>query len=99
MQQVLLGLVRIVPDAFRTWGGTVERGPCHLRAHEPLNRVQARAGLSPLLFAIPGESVAQHFGDAPAVAVAEPGEHPARHRGADRLNQFPTQEAKWDLVK
>src|ERR1700683_1537907 len=99
MQQVLLGLVRVVPDAFRTWRGTIERGLCHLRAHEPLNRVQARAGLSPLLFAIPGEYLAQHFGHAPAVSVAEPGEHRARHRGAERLNQFPSQQTQRDCVQ
>src|SRR5258705_7679741 len=67
MQQMLLRLVRIVPDAFGAWGGGTERGTCHLGAHETLYRVQARSPGSPVVLPVPPKSLAKRFRDAPSV--------------------------------
>ena len=72
---MLLGLVRVVPDALGAWRGGAERGAGHLRADETLNRVKPRAGDSPFVFAVPRESLAQRFGDAPPVRIPESREH------------------------
>src|SRR6185295_1632037 len=57
MQQMLLRLVRIVPNAFGAWGGGTERGTCHLGEYETLYGVQARSGGAPVVLAVPGKSL------------------------------------------
>ena len=99
MQEMLLGLVRVVPDAFGAWGRGAERGACHLRAHEALNGVKARAGGPPFILAVPRESFPQHLGHAPSVRVPESREHRPRRRHPERLNQLFSQQPERDGVQ
>src|SRR4029077_8282350 len=59
MQQVLFGLIRVVPNALGARRGRAHRGTCHLCAHEALNRMEPRAGSSPFVLAVPRESRAE----------------------------------------
>src|ERR1700682_2048944 len=99
MQQMLLRLVRIVPDALRAWGGGTERGTCHLGAHETLYRMQARSRGAPVVLAVPREPLAKRFGDAPSVRVTEPGEHGPRRCRAERLDELPPEEPQRDRIE
>ena len=96
---MLLGLIRVMPDAFGARRRGAERSARHFRANEALDRVQPRAGLSPFVFAVPGKSVPQHLGDPPAVRIPEPREHGARRRRAERFNELPPQQAQGDGVQ
>ena len=96
---MLLGLVRVVPDAFGDGRGAAARGARHLCAHEALNRVKPRAGHSPFVFAVPRKSLAQHFGDAPSVRIPEPREHGPRRRHAERVNELPPQQPQRDGIQ
>src|SRR5262245_25738526 len=75
VQQMLLGLVRIVPDAFGRGGGRRERSTCHLGAYETLDRMQTRARGAPFVLAVPRESFPKHLRHAPSVRIAKPCEH------------------------
>src|SRR6476660_1978703 len=99
MQQMLLRLVRIVPDAFGAWGGGTERGTCHLGAHETLYRVQARSGGAPVVLAVPRESLPKRFSDAPSVCITEPGEHGPRRCRAERLDELLPEEPERDGIE
>src|SRR6266851_7159889 len=92
MQQMLLRLVRIVPDAFGAGGGGTERSTRHLRAHETLYRVQARSRGAPVVLAVPGKSLPKRFGDAPSVCVTESGEYGPRRGRAERLDELLSEE-------
>src|SRR5258706_12161876 len=99
MQQMLLRLVRIVPDAFGAGGGGTERSTSHLRAHETLYRVQARSRGAPVVLAVPGESFTKRFGDAPSVCIAEPGEYGSRRCRAQRLDELLPEEPERDGIE
>ena len=96
---MLLGLVRVVPDALGARGRGTERGACHLRAHEALNGVKTRAGGPPFILAVPRESLPQHVGDAPSVRIPESREHRPRRRHPERLNQLFSQQPERDGVQ
>ena len=96
---MLLRLVRIVPDAFRAWGGGTERGTRHLRAHETLYRVQARSRGAPVVLAVPGKSLPKRFGDAPSVCVTESGEYGPRRCRAECLDEFLPEEPERDGIE
>src|SRR5258705_8078903 len=99
MQQMLLRLVRIVPDAFGAGGGGTERSTRHLRAHETLYRVQARSRGAPVVLAVPGESFTKRFGDAPSVRIAEPGEYGPRRCRAERLDELLPEQPERDGIE
>src|SRR5260221_6603198 len=99
MQQMLLRLVRIVPDAFGAWGGGTERGTCHLGAHETLYRMQARSRGAPVVLAVPREPLAKRFGDAPSVRVTEPGEHGPRRCLAERFDELLPEEPDRNCIQ
>ena len=101
LQQVLLGLVRLVPQGLgerlvrrRAARRTLDR----LDAHQPLQRVQPAAGDLPLALVLPGELRAHRLRRAPAVRVAEAREHPARDGDPDRLDELAPQDAERDRV-
>src|SRR5712671_858586 len=99
MQQMLLRLVRIVPDAFGAGGGGTERSPRHLRAHQTLYRVQARSRGAPVILAVPGKSLPKRFGDAPSVCVTESGEYGSRRCRAECLDEFLPEEPERDRIE
>src|SRR5258706_796228 len=99
MQQMLLRLVRIVPDAFGAGGGGTERSTRHLRAHETLYRVQARSRGAPVVLAVPGKSLPKRFGDAPSVCVTESGEYGPRRCRAECLDELLPEEPKRDGIE
>src|SRR5260370_12618041 len=99
MQQMLLRLGRIVPDAFGAGGGGTERSTRHLRAHETLYRVQARSRGAPVVLAVPGKSFPKRFGDAPSVCVTEPSEYGPRHCRAECLDEFLPEEPDRDGIE
>ena len=96
---MLLRFVGVVPDAFGAWSSCAERGACHLRANEALNRMEPRAGRSPLVFAVPRESLAECFGDAPAMRVPEPGQHRSRGRQAEHVDELLPQQPQRDRIQ
>ena len=76
VQQVLLGLVGVVPDGLgeRVRPGVVGN-PLH--PHQPLQRVEAPPGAPPVALLRPGQGAVHALGGAPAVGVAEAGEQAA----------------------
>ena len=61
--------------------------------------MQARAGGAPFVFAVPGKSLAQRFGDAPSVGISEPGEHGPRRCHAERLDELLPEEPERDGIE
>ena len=72
---------------------------CHLRANEALNRMESRAGRSPLVFAIPRESLAERFGDAPTMRVPEPGQDRSRGRQAEHVDELLPEQPQCDRIQ
>src|SRR5260370_13647372 len=99
MQQMLLRLGRIVPDARGAGGGGAERSTHPLRAHETLYRVQARSRGWPVVLAVPGKSFPKRFGDAPSVCVTEPSEYGPRRCRAECLDEFLPEEPERDGIE
>src|SRR5690606_38148046 len=101
MQQMLLGLVGVVPDRIAQQlragrRGGVGRG---LDANEPLQGVQTSARLPPLVRAGPWQPGLQVLGRAPAVRVAEPGENGACAADAERVDQLAPQQPECHRVE
>ena len=96
---MLLGFVRVVPDPFGAGCGPGGPGAGHLRTDETLQRVKPRASDSPFILAVPRESLAQRFGDAPSVRIPESGEQEPCGRRAQCLNELPPQQPKRDRVE
>src|SRR5262245_3171734 len=99
VQQMLLGLVRIVPEAFAAGGGRSERGTCYLDAYETLDRMQTRARGAPFVLAVPRESLPKRLSHAPSVRIAKPGEHGPRPCRTERLDQLPPEEPQRDGIE
>src|SRR5260370_16607365 len=99
MQQMLLRLGRIVPDAVGAGGGGTERSTRRLRAHETLYRVEARSRGAPVVLAVPGKSFPKRFGDAPSVCVTEPSEYGPRRCRAECLDEFLPEEPERDGIE
>src|SRR5258705_7025895 len=99
MQQMLLRLVRIVPDAFGAGGGGTKRSTPHFRAHETLYRVQARSRGAPVVLPVPGKSLPKRLGDPPSVCVTESSEHGPRRCRAERLDEFLPEEPERDGIE
>ena len=94
VQQVLLGLVAVLPDRERNRLGAVARIPGgRLDAHQTLQRVQPSAGALPVVLAVPRKAVLERIGGAPAVGVAEPGQHRPSRREPERVDQLAPQQA------
>jgi hypothetical protein len=61
--------------------------------------MKARAGGSPIVLGIPGKSGAKRLGDAPSVRIPESGQHDARRRHSERLNQFFPEQSERNGVE
>ncbi len=97
VQQVLLGLVGGDEHRRPPWtSGSVLPG---LDAEEALERVDARARAPPVLVAVPLELGLHRLGHAPAVREAELGEHGARGREAEVLDEVLAQQPHRDGVE
>src|SRR5207302_1737248 len=63
------------------------------------NRMKARAGGTPLVFAVPGKSRAQRFRDAPSVGIAEPGQDGPRGRESECVDELLSEKTQRDRVE
>mgnify|MGYP003340296091 CR=1 FL=1 len=99
MEQVLLGLVRVLPHRCGDRLGALACvGDVGFDANKPLQGMQPSSGLAPLVFAVPGEPVPQRVGGAPPVCVAEARQESPRAGEPQRANEFTPQNAERELA-
>jgi len=61
--------------------------------------MKARAGGTPLVFAVPGKSCAQRFRDAPSVGISEPGQDGPRGRESECVDELLSEKTQRDRVE
>ena len=95
VEEVLFGLVRLVPDRLREVPGRRARlARDRAERDEPLQPVEPPAGLDPLLRALPVERPLHRLGGPVAVRPAEAVEDAPRRGERERVDQLLAQEAE-----
>src|SRR5262249_5687185 len=94
VQEMLLGFVRIVPDALGTRRVAAYSRAQHFCAHDALNRMKARTSRSPLVLAVPRKSRAQCFSEQPSMRITEPSQHGPRGRESKRFDKFFSEQSQ-----
>ena len=93
VEKVLLRFVGDMPCP------AVRSGRAGFQPEEPLQRVDPRAGPTPLLVAVPVELGAHGFGHPPAVDVAEAAQNAPGHADAEGVDQFLPEQPLRDGVE